>query len=90
MPMCFYTIVPMPLELKKTRRPSSFYLGHFSTSKSFNHITKNAGILHLKLGDSHRLSYFPTSTPSKHTSHRHGRPIAGHRFLTWKNMADLL
>jgi hypothetical protein len=42
--------------------PSSFCLGYFSFSKTFNHIAKNASILHFKLGDYHRPSYFLTST----------------------------
>jgi hypothetical protein len=41
------------------------------SSKSFDRITKHANILHIKLGGSCRLNYFPTSTPSKHTSHYH-------------------
>jgi hypothetical protein len=88
---CVFTwICQCQLELERARRPSSFYLGHFSSSKSFYHITKDASILHLKLGGSRRFNYFPTSTPSNHTSHHHSWPIAGHWFLTWKNMADLL
>jgi hypothetical protein len=55
----------------KGTRFSSFYLGHFSSSKSFDHIIKDAITFHLKSGDNHRLNYFPTSTPSKHTSHHH-------------------
>jgi hypothetical protein len=30
--------------LKGDKRPSSFYLGHFSLSKKFDHITKDANI----------------------------------------------
>ncbi len=70
--------------LKGTKKPSSFYLGNFFLSIFFYHITKYISIFHLKSSDSHRLSYFPTSTPSKHTSHHHGRPIASHWFLTCK------
>jgi hypothetical protein len=72
------------LELEKARGPSSFYLGHFSSSKSFDHIIKDASVLHFKSGDSCRLSYFPTSTPSRHTSHDHGQSIVSHRCLTQK------
>jgi hypothetical protein len=72
------------LELEKVKRPSSFYLGHFSLSKKFDHITKDANILHLKLGNNHRLNYFPTSTFSKHTSHHHDQSIASLRYLTYK------
>jgi hypothetical protein len=71
-------------ELERDKRPSSFHLGHFFSSKSFNHITKDASVFHLKSGESRRLSYFPTSTPSKHTSHHHNRSIASRRFLTCK------
>jgi hypothetical protein len=31
--------------------------------KNFNYAITNASILHLKLGDSGELGYFPTSTP---------------------------
>jgi len=72
------------LELERDKMPSSFYLSHFSSSKSFNHIIKDANIFHFKLGGSHRLSYFLTSTPSRHTSHHHGRSIASRWFLTCK------
>jgi hypothetical protein len=34
----------------------------FFHQKSFNHITKDVSILHLKSGDNCSLSYFPTST----------------------------
>jgi hypothetical protein len=61
--------------------PSSFCLGHFFLSKSFNHISKDVSVLHLKSGGSRRLSYFPTFTPSKHTSHHHNQSIAS---LTYK------
>ncbi len=63
---------------------SSFYLGHFSLSKSFDHITKDVSVFHLKLGGSRRFNYFPTSTPSRHTSHHHGRFIVNRQFLTYK------
>jgi hypothetical protein len=53
------------LELEGDRRPSFFYLGHFSSSKSFDHITKDVSVFHLELGDRRRLNYFSTSTPSK-------------------------
>jgi hypothetical protein len=43
---------------------SSFCLGHFYLSKCFNHIAKDATILHLKSGGNYRLNYFSTSTPS--------------------------
>jgi hypothetical protein len=72
------------LELERDKMLSSFYLSHFSSSKSFNHIIKDANIFHFKLGGSHRLSYFLTSTPSRHTSHHHGRSIASRWFLTCK------
>jgi hypothetical protein len=38
----FQTTMPILLELESARRPSFFYLGHFSSSKSFNHIAKDA------------------------------------------------
>ncbi len=70
--------------LKRTKGPSSFYLGHFFSSKSFNHITTCENVFHLKLGDSCTLNYFPTSTPLKHTSHHHGQPIASCQILICK------
>jgi hypothetical protein len=84
---CFCVITWMgqcQLKFEGDRRHSSFYLGHFSSSKSFDHITKDVSIFHLKLGDSHRLSYFPTFTPSIHTSHHYNWLIASCRFLTGK------
>jgi hypothetical protein len=82
---CVFTgLCQCHVELEGTKRPSSFNLGHFSTSKSFDHITKNVSIFHLKSNGNHRLSYFSTSTPSRHTSHHHGQSIASHRFLTYK------
>jgi hypothetical protein len=59
------------LEFKMVKRPSSFYLGHFFWSKIFNHITKDANILHLKSDSKCRLNYFLISTPSRHTSRHH-------------------
>jgi len=72
------------LELEGAKGPSSFYLGHFFSSKSFDHIVKDASVFHLKLSNSHRLGYFPTSTPSRHTSHHHGWSFASHWFMTYK------
>jgi hypothetical protein len=72
------------LDLEGDKRPSSSYLGHFSSSKSFDHITKDASVFHLKSGGNRRLSCFSPSTPSKHTSHHHDRSIASCRFLTHK------
>jgi hypothetical protein len=72
------------LELEGDKRPSSFYLGHFSLSKSFDHIIKDANAFHFKLSDRRKLNYFLTFTPSRHTSHHHGRPIASCWFLTCK------
>ncbi len=62
----------------------------FLHQKRFNHIIKAANIFHLKSSTSHRLNYFSIFTPSKHTSHHHGQPIANCQFLTWRNMVDLL
>jgi hypothetical protein len=61
---------------------SFFYLGHFSSSKNFDHLIKDVNAFHLQLG--HRLSYFLTFTPSRHTSHHHDRSIASSWFLTCK------
>jgi hypothetical protein len=68
-----------------------------TSAKKFNHISKDANILHLKSSGSHRPSYFLTSTPSRHTSHpwliygkqlifdmdKYDRPTTIDRFLTW-------
>jgi len=51
----------------------------------FNYVTKDANILHLKLGNSGRLSYFPSSTPSGDTPHCHDWPIIGSWLLKWKH-----
>jgi hypothetical protein len=58
--------------LKGLEGPHLFCLGYFSSSKNFNHITKDASIFHLKLGGGRRPNYFPTSTPLEHTSHHDG------------------
>jgi hypothetical protein len=58
--------------------------------KKFQSHCKNTNIFHLKSSGSHRPSYFPTSAPSRHTSHLHGQPIASGWFLTWRNTTDLL
>jgi hypothetical protein len=84
MPMCFYTIVLMPFGAWKGQKVFIFLPWSFFFVNFFDHITKDASILHLKLSGSYRLSYFPTSTPSKHTSHHHGRSIASSWFLTYK------
>ncbi len=82
---CVFTwLCQCHLELEGDRRPSFFYLCHISSSKSFDHITKDANIFHLKLGGNYWLSYSLTSTPSKHTSHHHGQFITSHWFLTYK------
>ncbi len=45
---CVFTrLCQCHLELERARKLSSFYLGHFSLSKSFDHITKDASVLHL-------------------------------------------
>jgi hypothetical protein len=82
---CVFTrLCQCHLELKRAIGPSSFYLGHFSLSNFFDHITKDANVLHLNLGDNRKLNHFLTSSPSKHTSHHHGRIIASRQFLTYK------
>jgi hypothetical protein len=60
-------------------------LGYFSSSKNFNYVTKDASILHLKSGNNDKLDYFPTSTPSRHNPHRHGRPILGNWLVRWRD-----
>ncbi len=82
---CVFTqLCQCHLELERGKGPSSFYLGHFSSSKSFDHITKDVSILHFKSGNSCKLSYFLTSTLSRHTSHHHNRSIVSRQFLTYK------
>jgi hypothetical protein len=88
---CVFTrLCQCHLELEGPRKPSSFYLGHFSSSKFFNHITKDVSVLNFESNSSYRFSYFLTSTPLKHTSHHHGQLVASYWFFTWKNMVDLL
>jgi hypothetical protein len=82
---CVFTrLCQCHLEFEGDKRPSSFCLGHFSSSKSFDHIIKDASTFHLKLGDSCKLNYFLTSTPLIHNSHHHIQPIASCQFLTCK------
>jgi hypothetical protein len=85
---CVFTqLCQCHLELEKVRR-LSFFTCHFFSSIFFYHIAKDVSIFHLKLGGSHKLSYFPTSTPSRHTSHPQNRSIASHWF-SHINMANL-
>jgi hypothetical protein len=82
---CVFTwLCQCHLELERAKGPSSFYLGHFSSSNFFDHITKDANILHLKSSDTCRLDHSFTSTRSKHTSHHHNQSIVSCRFLTYK------
>jgi len=82
---CVFTcLCQCHLELERDIRLSSFYLGHFSSSESFDHITNDVNVFHLKSNDSYRLNYFLTFTPTKHTFHHHGWPIASCWFLTYK------
>jgi hypothetical protein len=67
---------------------SLFWL--FPSLKKFNHIANDASLFHFKPGDSCRLIYFLTPTPSGCTSHHNDQPIASDRFLTLRNVADLL
>ncbi len=63
---CVFTrLCQCHLELERDKMPSSFYLGHFSSSKSFDHITKDVRVFHLKSSNSRRLNYFLTSHPFK-------------------------
>jgi hypothetical protein len=62
----------------KGQRAFVFLPWSLFSSKSFDHITKDANVLHLKLGSSCKLDYFLTFTPSRHTSHHRGRSIASH------------
>ncbi len=49
---CVFTwLCECHLKLESDKGSSFFYLGYFSSSKNLNHITKNASILHLKLGN---------------------------------------
>jgi len=53
--------------LKGAKRPSLFCLGYFSPSNNLNYDVKDASILHLKLGNNGKPTYFLTSTPLGHT-----------------------
>jgi len=70
--------------LKRPKGPPFFCFGYFSSSKNFNYVAKDANIFHLKLGNNNRPSYFPTSTPWRHTPHHHGWPITSCWLLKWK------
>jgi hypothetical protein len=61
--------------LKGPEGPSPFYLGYFSLSKNLIYNAKDASILHLKLSNDSRPSYFLTSTLSRPTPHCHNWPI---------------
>jgi len=43
----------------------------FFESNNFHYITKDASILHFQSDNGNRPSYFPTSTPLRHSPHRH-------------------
>jgi len=82
---CVFTwLCQCHLEFVRAIGPSFFYLGHFSLSKIFNHITKDANIFHLMLGGSCKLNYFMTSNHLGHTSHHHKQSITSCWFLTYK------
>ncbi len=68
------------------KRPKGFSsnLDQFSSQFFFDHITKDINILHLKLNDSHSLSYFLISTPLEHISHHHNKSITSCQLLTRK------
>jgi hypothetical protein len=55
------------LEVERVKRPSSLKNWFFFSSKSFNHIAKDASILHLKLGGSHRLKITSQLPPLQNT-----------------------
>ncbi len=82
---CVFTwLCQYHLEFEGDKRPLSLCFGRFSSPKSFNHITNDASIFHLKSSNNRRLNYFPTSTPSRHTSHHHSQSIASRQILTCK------
>jgi hypothetical protein len=51
---------------------------------------KDANILHFKSNNNDRFKYFPTSTLSKHTLHRHYQPITSDQLLKWWNLTSSL
>jgi hypothetical protein len=79
--MCSYMVVLRPFGVSKGLRFLSF---SFRPNHFFSSIVKDASNLHLKWGDNSRSSYFMTFDASKHTPHRHYRPITGDQWLTWK------
>ncbi len=86
---CFYILVLMLLRASKGQRVVLFLSWLLFFVKNINCITKNASILHLKLGSNRRPSYFPTSNPSRHTPHYHVRPITCGQLLRWRDF-DIL
>jgi hypothetical protein len=56
------------LQPTRAKRPSPFYLDYFSSPKNFISIAKDTSIFHLKWSSNSRSNYFPTSTPSSHTT----------------------
>jgi hypothetical protein len=62
----------MPFKTWKGQKPFIFLPWSLFLSKSFDHITKDANILHLKSGDSYRLNYFPPFPPNQN---KHNNPL---------------
>jgi hypothetical protein len=73
--MCSYTIVPMPFGASKGPKGFPHFVLVTFVDKNFNYIENNANILHLKSGDSGRLNYFSTFTPSGYNPPHHDQPI---------------
>jgi len=72
------------LELQKGQKALLFLSWLFLFIQKFNYIAKDANILLFKLGDSGRLSYFPTSTPLGHNPPHRDQPITSGRLLRWR------
>jgi hypothetical protein len=73
------------LKLQRVKNLVFFCFDYFFASKHLKYIAKDVSILHLKLGNSNRPSYFPTSTSSKHTPHRHNWPMRSNWLLRWRD-----
>ncbi len=82
--MCLHDYVNAVWSLKGIKGLYLFTLVTFFHQKVLITPQNMQNVFHLKLGDSHKLSYGPTSTSSRHIFHQHDWFIASHQFLTCK------
>jgi hypothetical protein len=67
--LCVFTqLIQYYFQPTRARRPSPFYLDYFFSSKNFIYVVEDTSIFHLKSSSNSKSNYFPTSTPSSHTT----------------------